>query len=97
MLQQCDPMWAQSFFDLQCTNILYTEYEGIHAFRQPLRDGTIHYGPNDVDSTEPTQVGDLIRSGDRLDVLAKHKVEIYRGSRWLGTLHGEDISMCVFL
>jgi hypothetical protein len=96
MLAECDEAWAISFLDLQHSNILYTEYRGVHLFRQPLVDGWIRYGPNDFESTEPTDVADLIGRGDRLEVLGKHGVNIYRGEDRIGRLEGEDISMCVF-
>lgn len=96
MLAECDGAWARSFLDLQRTNILYTEYQGLHLFRRPLVDGSIHYGPDDFDSTEPTEVAALIRGGDRLDVRGKRQVDIYRGVELIGVLEGEDVGMCVF-
>jgi hypothetical protein len=96
MLAECDEAWARSFLDLQRTNILYTEYQGLHLFRRPFVDGSIHYGPDDFDSTEPTEVAELIRRGDRLDVRGKRQVDIYRGEELIGVLEGEDIGMCVF-
>jgi hypothetical protein len=96
MLLGCDATWAYSFLELHHTNILYTENLGLHLFRQPLRDGSILYGPDDVDSTEPTEVATLIRRGDRLEVRGKRQVTIYHGSKQIGTLEGEDVGMCVF-
>ncbi len=96
MLAECDEAWANSFLDLQHSNVLYTEYQGVHLFRQPLVDGWIRYGPNDFESTEPTEVADLIGHGDRLEVLGKHGVDIYRREDRIGRLEGTDISMCVF-
>ena len=96
LLAGCDAAWARSFLELQRTNVLYTENLGLHLFRQPLIDGSICYGPRDVDSTEPTEVAALIRRGDRLEVRGKHQVTIYSGSERIGTIEGEDIGMCVF-
>ena len=96
MLAECDRAWAQSFLDLQQTNILYTEYEGLHLFRRPFVDGSIQYGPNDFDATEPTSVSDLLQRGDRLDIRGKQCVHIYRGSHRIGVLEGQDVGMCVF-
>lgn len=96
MLAGCDAAWAHSFLELHQTNILYTENLGLHLFRQPLSDGSIRYGPHDVDSTEPTEAATLIRQGDRLEVHGKRQVTIYRGSEQIGTLEGEDVGMCVF-
>jgi hypothetical protein len=96
MLAGCDADWARSFFELHQTNILYTENLGLHLFRQPLIDGSICYGPRDIDSTEPTEVATLIRRGDRLDVRGKHQVMVYRGSEHIGDVEGQDIGMCVF-
>jgi hypothetical protein len=96
LLAECDDAWAQSFWVLQRTNILYTEYDGLHMFRRPLVDGWIYYGPSDMDSTEPTDVADLIRRGDRLEVHGKRRVNIYHAKERIGALEGEDVSMCVF-
>jgi len=96
MLAECDADWARSFLALQQTNILYTEYQGLHLFRRPLVEGSIHYGPDDFTSTEPTEAAALVRRGDRLEVCGKHQVRIYRGMERIGVLEGEDVSMCVF-
>jgi hypothetical protein len=96
MLAECDKAWAHSFLDLQRTNIIYTEYQGLHLFRQPFIDGSIHYGPYDFDSTQQTNVATLFGRGDRLKVRGKHALDIYCGAKRIGVLEGEDISMCVF-
>jgi len=96
MLAECDREWACSFFDLQYTNILYTEYQGIHLFRRPFVDGSIHYRPADIISTEATDVNALILRGERVEVHGKHQVSIYRGMDRIGILKNEDISMFVF-
>jgi hypothetical protein len=96
MLARCDRPWARSFLSLQRTNILYTEYQGLHLFRRPLVDGWITYGPGDVDSTEPTDVAALIRCGNRLQVRGRHQLGIYCEATQIGVLEGEDISMCAF-
>ena len=96
MLASCDPEWARSFLELQQTNILYTENQGLHLFRRPLIDGSICYGPFDFDSTEPTEIAWLIRQGSRLKVCGKHAVTVYDGSVQIGAIEGEDIGMCMF-
>jgi hypothetical protein len=96
MLAECDEAWALSFVELQRSNILYTEYQGVHLFRQPVVDAQIHYGSEDILSTAPTEVSALIRKGDRLDVCGKHLVRIYSGAEQIGCLQGNDIGMCVF-
>jgi hypothetical protein len=96
MLAECDGVWARSFLELQLTNILYTEYEGLHLFRRPFVDGSIQYGRGDFRSTEPTRVSALIGLGTRLEVRGKRQVVIYRGAEQVGLLEGEDIGMCVF-
>lgn len=96
MLAECDPAWAASFLDLQRSNVLYTEYQGVHLFRSPIRDGWISYGPEDLRSTEPTETAALLRGGDRLAVWDKHSVGIFSGERRIGVLEGDDVAMCVF-
>jgi hypothetical protein len=96
MLTHCDSAWADRFIDLQKTNVLYTEYRGLHLFRGEIRDGWIDYDPRDVLSTEVTELTDLLRRGDRLQVHGKHDVRIYQGSAKMGDLAGEDACMCAF-
>jgi hypothetical protein len=96
MLARCDPAWADRFVDLQKTNVLYTEYQGLHLFREPLRDGQLAYAPRDVTSTEVTELASLLRQGDRLEVRGKHDIGVYRGATKLGDIAGEDACMCAF-
>lgn len=96
MLAECDEAWATSFLELQRSNILYTEYQGVHLFRQPLVDGWIRYGPNDIISTEPTELAAFIRRGDRLEVCGKRLAHIYSGAERISTLRGKDTGVCVF-
>ena len=96
MLAECDQAWATSFLGLQRSNILYTEYQGVHLFRQPLVDGWIRYGPDDFVSTEPTELAALIRRGDRLEVCGKRLAHIYSGAERIATVRGEDTGVCVF-
>jgi hypothetical protein len=97
MLSECDQCWAQRFLDLHRTNILYTEYQGLHLFRRPLADGIIQYGPDDFESTEPTEVARLLRRGNRLMVYGKRHMGIYRDGMHIGELDGEDVGMFAFL
>lgn len=96
MLAGCDEAWANSFLDLQRSNILYTEYHGVHLFRQPLVDGWIRYGASDFISTEPTALAALIRRGDRLEVCGKRLAHVYSGAERIAILQGEDVGVCVF-
>lgn len=96
MLLECDQAWADSFLDLQRSNILYTEYEGVHLFRSPLVNGWIRYGADDLISTELTEVAALIRRGDRLEVCGKRLAHIWSGTKLLATVQGEDVGVCVF-
>ncbi len=96
MLTQCDAAWSNRFVDLQQTNILYTETNGLHLFRAPLCNGSIVYNPHDLISTESTSVADLLQQGNRLEVSSPHAVHIYRGSMKIATVAGEDTCMCVF-
>lgn len=96
MLAECDEAWANSFLDLQRSNILYTEYQGVHLFRQPLIDGWIHYDPDDFISTEPTELTALIERGDRLEVCDQCLAHVYSGAERIATLQGEDIGICIF-
>lgn len=96
MLKACDETWANCFLELQQTNILYTEYDGLHLFHRPLVEGCIRYGRDDYRSTEPGRVSDLIARGSRLEVHGKHKVLIFRGSERIASIDGADVGMCGF-
>jgi hypothetical protein len=96
MLNYCDEDWARSFVTFQQTNILYTEYEGLHMFLRPLVDGSIRYGPGDYRSTEPGRVSDLISKGSRLEVRGKHEILIYHESEQIAAIDGLDVGMCAF-
>jgi hypothetical protein len=96
MLNACDAAWAEPFLASHRTNILYTEYDGLHLFRRPLVEGSIEYGPGDYRSTEPGPVSTLISRGSRLEVRDKHHVLIYRQSEQIASLEGADIGMCAF-
>lgn len=96
MMTHCDAAWARTFVDLQQTNVLYTENNGLHLFRAPLCNGLIAYAPGDLQSSEATELADLLQQGDRLQVSGKHAVQVYRGSTKLGELAGEDACVCAF-
>jgi hypothetical protein len=96
MLSHCDPTWAKRFVELQRTNVLYTENCGLHLFRARLCDGLIAYEQQDLQSSETTELADLLREGDRLEIGGKHAVHVYRGGKRIRELKGEDICMCAF-
>jgi hypothetical protein len=97
ILRRCSETWAEGFIKLQQSNILYTEYLGLHMFlNTQYRNGWIEYDPAGVKSTEMTGVAEWIAQGDHLRILGKRLVEIYRGDRLIHTICGEDVSMCVF-
>lgn len=96
MLSRCNDSWARSFREFQRTNILYTEYEGLHLFRGPLVDGRILYGPGDYRSTESGRVAQLVSRGSVLEVWDKHTVRICSGSRQIASFEGPQVGMCCF-
>jgi len=96
MLAECDASWAHSFLEFQQTNILYTEYQGVHMICRPLVDCSIRYEPKDIRSTEPTELARTLRGGDRLTIRGKRHVDVYRGLERIAVLQGEDVGMCAF-
>jgi hypothetical protein len=96
LLAGCDPAWSRRFVELQQSNVLYTENSGLHLFRARLSDGVIAYEPQDLKSTEENELAELLQYGDRLAVIGKHAVEVYRGSTPIRKLAGEDLCMCTF-
>lgn len=96
MLTQCDATWSGRFVELQQTNVLYTEFSGVHLFRARLCNGLITYQPGDIKSSETTELSNLLQKGDRLEIRGKHAVHVYRGSTKIGEWTGEDACMCAF-
>jgi hypothetical protein len=96
MLAHCDLALAKRFVELQKTNVLYSENSGLHLFRTRLRDGSIEYEPRDLQSTESTELAMLLQQGDRLEVIGKHVVHVYRGSTKIAELAGGNVCMCAF-
>ncbi|MBV8214039.1 MAG: hypothetical protein JOZ08_12560 [Verrucomicrobia bacterium] len=96
LVADCDPAWLNRVVKLQQANVLYTENSGLHLFRARLDNGRITYGPQDLQSTEPNELADLLRRGDWLDVGDVHAVQVYRGTTKIADLSGKDAHMCVF-
>jgi hypothetical protein len=96
MLSVCDEAWAGSLVERQRTNILYTEYEGLHSIRAPLVNGCIRYEVADCKPTETNRVSRTIQAGNRLQVKGKHEVLVYRDAKLVDSLKGPDVGMCVF-
>jgi hypothetical protein len=96
MLAGCDQVWANEILERHRTNILYTEYEGLHLFRAPVTDNWIRYEPKQYVCTEPTAVSALIRSGNRMYIGGMHQVDIYRDGARIHSIERADIGMCVF-
>jgi hypothetical protein len=97
ILQQCSDTWAMNFVQLQQTNILYTEYFGLHLLLgSSYQDGWITYDPSGVLSTERTEICALLALGNRLKVLNKHCAEIYNDQKLVSCIEGEDTCICLF-
>lgn len=96
LLANCDAEWAKRFAELQQSNVLYTEKRGLHLFRARLREVWIEYGPQDLISTEDTDLARLLRQGDRLQVSGKHEVEVYRALEKLARIDAGEACMCCF-
>lgn len=97
LIRQCSSAWAEGFVRSQQTNILYTEYLGLHLLTEShYKDGWITYDARLVQSTEATEITERLRRGDKLRVLGKREVEIYDGKRLICKIGGEDVSLCVF-
>ncbi|HEV7398239.1 MAG TPA: hypothetical protein VGN86_17130 [Pyrinomonadaceae bacterium] len=98
VLQQCSRSWADRFISSQKTNILYTEYLGVHEFPGSCyMDGWMKYDRRLITSTENTQISQYLMSGNKLKVLGKHGVEIYNGDCVVKRLEDEDVSVCLFV
>jgi hypothetical protein len=96
MITECDPIWAKEAVKLHNSNILYSEYAGLHLFHGKLREGQLEYKPYDIISTAATDLSQLLQQGDRLRIKDKNHVEVFHGSTKISDLSKFEISMCVF-
>jgi len=96
MMTDCAPAWAGRSVELQKTNVLYTEHRGVHLFMAPLSNDRIAYESRDLKSSEDTELAGLLRQGDRLNIIGKHAVHVFRGSIQIGEVAGEDTCFCAF-
>jgi len=96
VLAEVDRRWAERFSKAHRSNILYTEYSGLHQFEEQYDNGWIAYDAKRCRSTEHTSLATLLREGDRLRVVSKNEVEIYKGTQLISELLGPDVAMCVF-
>jgi hypothetical protein len=97
LLAACDFTWSRRFVELQHSNVIYTEHKGLHMFRTRLCNGMITYEPKDLWSTEVNELSECLRLGDRLSVIDKHSVHVYRDSTNIAEITGEDVCVCAFL
>lgn len=97
MLAHCDVNWANDVLERHRTNILFTEYQGVHRFAAPIFNNCVHYESDQYVCTESTDVSAIIRSGNRIRVNGKHVIDIYRDCERIHTLEGGDVGMCSFL
>lgn len=88
--------WADKFLDRQNTNILYTEYQGIYAFKCPVENNMMRYQADQVLSTQQTPAAALIRRGNRMEILNPQCVMIMRDSDRVGIIEGSDVLICLF-
>lgn len=97
ILRQCSNAWAMRFVKFQQSNILYTEYFGLHLLQgSSYQDGWIRYDSSGVRSTERTEISTILASGTRIRVIDKHNAEIYDGQGLVSSIGGEDTSLCLF-
>lgn len=97
LLRQCSESWAYGFIKLQKTNILYTEYDGLHLFQEPIRINKLTpYDKSKVQSTEYSEIREKIKVGNQIKVLGKRCIEIYNNRKLISRIEGEDVSMCIF-
>ena len=72
LLKQHAPDLYTSFTNYQMFTYLYTEYDGIYAFRSPLkcRDGIIYYDNMNIESSSRGLLSELLLKGNQLKILA---------------------------
>jgi len=95
-LNECGDRWARGFPACLRTNILYTEYDGLHMFAQPLMNGVIRYTQADLRTTMEGPLTELLRRGTQLRVYGKRHVAVFREGEQIGELSGPDIGLCCF-
>ncbi|MBK8464886.1 MAG: hypothetical protein IPL32_03565 [Chloracidobacterium sp.] len=96
-LVSIDAEFAARFYSRHDSNIIYSEYEGIHRFVGDSNfDGEfLHY--TSVDSTTKSKLRTELNFGDTLRFLDTSRFEIYAGSRLVSSWGGqEDTSVALF-
>jgi hypothetical protein len=97
LIRECSPALAATLLESHLTNVVYTEYQGVHVIRAPLIENAVLYKQQDVKSTSGTRVAQMIRSGDRLVIESRQKIVCYMGARKVGTVQGRQVFPCLFL
>jgi hypothetical protein len=96
LLREVSPDWADSLINHQTANVLYTEHQGIHAIRSPIRDRIIRYSIKQLVSTQNTRATELIRRGNRLEIINGQSVAVLRDAIRIGTIEGRNVFVCLF-
>jgi hypothetical protein len=96
LLAEICPEWADSLIDHQDANVLYTEHQGIHAIKSPVEGNTIRYEAGQLISTQNTRAAQLIRHGNRMEIINGQNVAIYRDTIRIGTIAGRGVFACLF-
>lgn len=79
-------------------NYIYTEYDGIFRLTgSTFCDGAILYEPSRMEVTLDSLLASVLRRGDRIEVLGKHRFQIWnsRGGQ-LGEFDHPDTSILIF-
>lgn len=79
LLWAYDSRFAKLFFDSHHSNIIYSEYQGIHRLRasQWNSDGELLYQSDEMDSTAQSRLSEALAAGSRIRFIAPQFFEIY--------------------
>jgi len=90
--------FATRFRQCHKDNYIYTEFDGIFRLTgSSFRDGFLHYKPDQMDVTLDSVLAGLFRQGSRIEVLGKHKFQVWDNQEnLLGGFDHPDISILIF-
>jgi hypothetical protein len=95
LLKEYTPDLYTSFTNYQMYTYLYTEYDGIYAFKSPLkcRDGIIYYDNMNIESSSRGLLSELLVKGNQLKILTSNNFTIASDDEVLITINSKNVRL----
>jgi len=97
LLKAYDAPLAGLYLEKARKPILYTEYEGLYLFNAARRRGSwLYYDSGALECSLEGVLAALLKSGDRLKIIAPQNLEVRNGARLQGRLTSPQLGLMVF-